>query len=118
MLVHPPPPPPPLRHHHRRGVERDYTRAIELFEQSAEQGHAEAMHNLGCSWASGRGREEKDLVKARDWFAKAAAQQYRPSVIALPQIRRELERSEGAERGGRGKEGGGGERGEGGGGPG
>lgn len=75
------------------GVERDFARAIELFELSAAQGHAEAQYNLACSWASGRGHLKQDLSTAREWFAKAAAQAYRPAVIALPQIDAELART-------------------------
>ena len=55
------------------GVDKDLTKAAELFQQAAAQGHPIAQCRLGAAWASGRG-VPKDDARAVEWFQKAAAQ--------------------------------------------
>ena len=48
------------------GVERDYATAVEWFQLAAEQGFADAQHNLGAKYALGQGVIQ-DYVKAHMW---------------------------------------------------
>jgi TPR repeat protein len=59
----------------RGGVSKDPERAMALFRQAAEQGHARAQSDLGYAYHQGLGTD-KNLVKAREWYERAAAQDY------------------------------------------
>ena len=54
-----------------RGFPQDYTKALELWHQSAELGNAESYYNIGIAYDNGRGvvRDEK---KARHYYELAA----------------------------------------------
>ncbi len=49
----------------------DYAAALRLWRPLAEQGDAEAQHNLGLMYAEARG-VPRDYVKALKWFRLAA----------------------------------------------
>ena len=51
----------------------DYATALREWRPLAEQGQAEAQHNLGELYAEGQGVPQ-DYGKARQWVEKAAAQ--------------------------------------------
>ena len=53
------------------GVEQDYTKALEWFTKSAEQGNATAQVSLGYMYSHGEGVEQ-DYAKALEWYLKAA----------------------------------------------
>lgn len=55
-----------------RGVPRDYSRAADWYEKSAQQGNTAAQVNLGNLCAQGLG-VPTDYVKAYAWFNLAAA---------------------------------------------
>lgn len=55
------------------GVPQDITKAVELFQKSAEQGHAEAQFHLGACYRSGEGVVQ-DYVQAEKWWREAALQ--------------------------------------------
>jgi len=57
-----------------QGVEQSYERAFAYYEQAADLGFAGAQYNLGIMYFKGLGIERRDMVKAKKWFAKAAAQ--------------------------------------------
>ena len=50
------------------GVEKDFRKAIKLWELSAEQGYADAQHALGLSYYSGEGVNEDEAI-AFMWIA-------------------------------------------------
>lgn len=52
---------------------KDFKRAAELFTELAEQGNAEAQHNMGMLLREGKG-VEKNHKNAAAWFRKAADQ--------------------------------------------
>lgn len=54
------------------GVARNPARAVELFEKAAAQGHRRAQLNLGLIYLRGQG-VPRDLIQARAWLEKAAA---------------------------------------------
>jgi TPR repeat protein len=54
------------------GVPRNEARAAELFERAAEKGHKRAQLNLGTLYLRGQG-VPRDLIQARAWLEKAAA---------------------------------------------
>ena len=62
------------------GTPRDEQRALELFEKAAAAGHVAPQINLGMLYLRGQG-VPRDLVQARAWLEKAAAQ--RRSLRAL-----------------------------------
>jgi TPR repeat protein len=62
-----------LKYERGDGVEKDYVRAFELFQLSAEQGHALAQNRLGTLYNYGRGTE-KDQKKAFECFLSSAKQ--------------------------------------------
>ena len=53
------------------GLEKDLTKAVELYERAAELGLKEAHYNLGCLYAKGTG-VEKNTAKARLHYEAAA----------------------------------------------
>ena len=59
-------------HDEGRGGPQDFTRARELFELAAAQGHANSMVSIGGLFADGKGVEQ-DLNEAMRWFLKAKA---------------------------------------------
>ncbi|MBQ7682607.1 MAG: toll/interleukin-1 receptor domain-containing protein, partial [Oscillibacter sp.] len=54
------------------GVEKDYAKAREYYEQAAAKGHAEALFSLGVLYRKGQGVAQ-DYAKARECFEQAAA---------------------------------------------
>lgn len=67
------------------GVEKDYSRAVELFQKAAEQGHLKAQTNLGVMYYKGEG-VSADLIEARKWFQKAAQQGDENAIFNLERI--------------------------------
>lgn len=53
------------------GAEKNYDKALELFEKAAAGGNAPAMVNIGVMYGKGVGVEQ-DYAKALEWFEKAA----------------------------------------------
>ncbi|MGO9327126.1 MAG: caspase family protein [Steroidobacteraceae bacterium] len=51
-------------------LDKNYQRAIELFERGAQQGHALAMYNLALHYKEGKG-VPRDLGQAAEWFKRA-----------------------------------------------
>ena len=60
-----------LHDHGRYGLEKDVTRAVELYERAAELGLKEAHYELGCLYREGTG-VEKDMAKAFRHYEAAA----------------------------------------------
>jgi TPR repeat protein len=56
-----------------RSVPRDYSEAVRWYRKAAEQGYAQAQHNLGCCYENGFGVQQ-DYTEAVKWFRKAAEQ--------------------------------------------
>ena len=54
-----------------KGVEQDISKAIHLYEMSADRGCMEAQHYLGVIYDKGRGATRDD-AKARKWYCLAA----------------------------------------------
>jgi hypothetical protein len=52
---------------------RNFTKAIEIYQELAQQGDVDAQFALGGLYRSGRGIE-KDTTKAHHWFLQAAKQ--------------------------------------------
>ncbi|MDO4819232.1 MAG: tetratricopeptide repeat protein, partial [Prevotella sp.] len=52
---------------------KNYTEAVKWFRKAAEQGDAQAQHNLGVCYANGRGVTKSD-TEAVKWYRKAAEQ--------------------------------------------
>ena len=64
------------------GVPRNDARALELFERAAAAGHRRAQINAGTMYFRGQGTA-RDLVRARAWLEKAAAQDDPYALYAL-----------------------------------
>ncbi|MGL4542177.1 MAG: tetratricopeptide repeat protein, partial [Polymorphobacter sp.] len=79
----PPPEPPPSV---RLGVEKwrigDYAAAVALWTPFAQAGDGDALFNLGQAYKLGRGVPQ-DMVRARDYFAAAAAKGSLPAQANL-----------------------------------
>ena len=72
------------------GVDQDKTKAFELYEQSALLGDSAGMFNLGYCYQYGEGDGvTKDLNKAKEWFAKAAAQGLEAAQTKLDKLNAE-----------------------------
>jgi|GEM_PF-1229637 len=56
------------------GLPRDDIKAVEWYQNSAQQGFAKAETNLGDMYLYGRGGLPRDAVKAVSWYLKAADQ--------------------------------------------
>ena len=74
------------------GTPRNDNRAVELFERAAAAGHRRAQINLGILYFRGQG-VTRDLVQARAWLEKAAAD---GDPYALYALGRAMEESLGA----------------------
>ena len=62
-----------------RELQREMDDVRELFEQAADQNHADAQSNLGFMYDQGQGVVQ-DWTKAREWFELAAAQGHAPAI--------------------------------------
>ncbi len=65
--------PPTLMRGMKAYNRRDYTTALRIFRQFAEQGDADAQSNLGVMYDNGQGMPQ-DYVQAYMWLNLAAAQ--------------------------------------------
>ena len=54
-----------------KGVQQDYTQAVEWYRKSAEQGYTDAQASLGYLYKSGKGIQQ-DYKQAMAWYQKAA----------------------------------------------
>ena len=68
-----------------QGVPQDLRRAVALYTQAADQGHAGAQYNLGVMFANGDGAE-RDWDKAVEWMTKAVQQGHLQAVETLPKF--------------------------------
>lgn len=73
-------------------IARNDARAAELFQRAAEKGHRRAQLNLGTLYFRGQG-VPRDLIQARAWLEKAAADN---DPYALYALARALSESEGS----------------------
>jgi hypothetical protein len=64
------------------GIPRNDAKALELFEKAAADGHRRAQINAGTMYFRGQGTQ-RDLIKARAWLEKAAAQDDPYALYAL-----------------------------------
>ena len=68
------------------GVEKNLSKAFELFEKSANQGNANAQYNLGLMYEKGEGVKQ-DLQKAFYWYEKSANQGFEEAQQILKEFR-------------------------------
>ena len=68
------------------GVEKNISKASDLFLQAAETGHNKAQFNIGVMRLNGIACE-KNLAEARDWFTKSAQQGNKQALNALEKMR-------------------------------
>ncbi len=61
---------------------KQYQKALRYYRQAAEQGHANAQHNLGVMYKMGEG-VSMDWEEAFKWYRKAAEQGNAPSQFSL-----------------------------------
>jgi TPR repeat protein len=55
------------------GVDKDYNKAIELYQQAANLGNSYAQYNLAVMYENG-GEIEKDIDQAIYWYIRSAKQ--------------------------------------------
>ena len=72
-----------------KGVTKDYSKALDLFFISANQGHSDAQYYLGEMYEKALG-VEKDYTKAAEWYKKAADQGDKDAKEALKRIEKYL----------------------------
>jgi uncharacterized protein len=53
-------------------VDQDLRRAVELYQQAADQGHSQAICKLGRYWEDGRGVDFADPRRTAELFQQAA----------------------------------------------
>ena len=66
----------------KNGYEQDYTKAVEWFRKSAEQGFARAQNDLGYCYQLGEGVPQ-DYKEAVKWYRKSAEQGYAEAQYVL-----------------------------------
>ena len=54
------------------GVRQNAARAVQLYREAAEKGHAKAQNNLGSMYFQGSGGLTQDPAKAVEWYRRAA----------------------------------------------
>ena len=70
-----------------RGTEKDYGQAFSWWRRAATAGNATAQYRVGLFYETGyQGVVSKDLAKARDWYALAAAQGYAVAATRLHNV--------------------------------
>lgn len=62
------------------GVDANGKQALSFYFKAAEQGNPAAMYNIGMSYLDGLNGLERDKLKAKPWFKKAAALGFGPAV--------------------------------------
>ena len=70
------------RYYDGNGIEQDYSKAVEWYRKSAEQGNADAQRKLGDCYYNGD-IVEKDIDEAEKWYTKAAEQQ---NIYSMRQV--------------------------------
>jgi uncharacterized protein len=68
------------------GAPQDAATALRYLTLSADQGYPPALNNLGYLYEGGMPGVPIDLVKARDFYARAAALDYAPGISGLAQM--------------------------------
>ena len=63
-------------------MEKDSSRAVELFKEAAMRGNAEAMNSYGMCFFTGDGVGQDDSVAVR-WFRASAARGFPPAMDNL-----------------------------------
>ena len=63
----------------------DYTKAVECYQKSAKQGHADAQYNLGVCYYNGYGVPQS-YSEAVKWFRKAAEQGQAEAIDVLKSL--------------------------------
>jgi uncharacterized protein len=71
------------------GVRRDYIEAMKWSLKAAEQGNADAQHNLGIMYGRGEGVPQDD-VRAHMWFNLAAANGNKEAIEKRNQVARSM----------------------------
>ena len=69
----------------RGGLPQSDALAMEWWRKAADQGHADAQHNIGASYAYGHGVPQ-DFPEALRWFRKAHAQGFEQAAGAIEQV--------------------------------
>ena len=72
-----------------KGVEQDYAKARELYEQAATRGIARAYYHLGEMYENGRGMNQ-DYAKAAEYYEKAAAKGDTDAQKNLDRLRQKI----------------------------
>ncbi|MEE3391662.1 MAG: sel1 repeat family protein, partial [Candidatus Cryptobacteroides sp.] len=67
---------------------RDYSKAVRLYQESAEHGSADAQYSIGVMYQHGLG-VSRDYAEAEKWFRKAEAQGNAAARNALKAMQRE-----------------------------
>ena len=67
---------------------RDYSKAVRLYQESAEHGSADAQYSIGVMYQHGLG-VSRDYAEAEKWFRKAEAQGNTAARNALKAMQRE-----------------------------
>jgi TPR repeat protein len=83
-----------VMHERGEGTEKDMTRALHYYRQSATQEFAKAQYNLGLIYAEGRG-VGIDLQQALAWFSRAADQGMEDAVYNRDMLREHLQKTTG-----------------------
>ena len=77
-----------------KGVEQNWTKAVEWYTKAAEKGHGDAMYNIGVCFEKGEGVEQ-NWTKAVEWYTKAAEKGH---SSAMSNLGRCFEKGEGVEQ--------------------
>jgi len=72
-------------YYHGQGVTKSIEKAIELYTQAANQGHASAQANLGLFYVRGEGVHQS-TERARKWWIKAAVQDHEQALQWLQHL--------------------------------
>ena len=73
------------KYYHGSGVEKNYSKAAEIFRRLAELGDADAQNYLGVMYKNGQG-VKKDYVKAAEWYRIAAEQGNPAGALSLAKL--------------------------------
>ena len=68
-----------------QGVVQSFEKAAELYTMSVEQGHVNAMSNLGLLYIQGHGVDQSNEL-AREWWTKAANEGHEGAIKNLKKL--------------------------------
>ena len=77
-------------YYYGKGVEQDYSKALEWLKKAADAGNSAAMYNIGYMYEYGKGVEQ-DYTKALEWYTRSYNSGYKDASKGVERIKELLQ---------------------------